>query len=125
MMGMNGRGGMEPGGSRVEQQNLNSRHKEEGDFGGMIIWEQNGVANLLRELRNGIGAEVEGTTRRHLCTFSESNEPMKNWEMRIDGTHETQSIDTVMIVFHLSRSSGPCKLRLSQVSPVYHSRHWS
>ena len=53
----------------------------------MIIREQNGVANLLRELGNGIGAEVEGTTRRHLCMFSESNEPMENSEMRVDGTH--------------------------------------
>ena len=77
----------------------------------MIIREQNGVANLLRELRNRIKSEVEGTTRRHLCTFSESNEPMKNWEMRIDGTHETHSIDTVMVVFRTSRSSGPCALR--------------
>ena len=45
------------------------------------------MANLLRELRNRIKSEVEGTTKRHLCTFSESNEPMKNSEMRIDGTH--------------------------------------
>ena len=51
----------------VGQQDFISRHRRKISMGlrRMIIREQNGMASLLRELRNGIGAEIEGTNRRH------------------------------------------------------------
>ena len=75
---------------RVEQQDLNSRKRRNISRGlrRMIIWEKNGKASLLRELLNGIGAETEGTNRRHLSTFSESDEPSRNDEMITNSTHE-------------------------------------
>ena len=75
---------------RVEQQDLNSRERREisRGFRRMIIHEQNGMASLLRKLRNGIKAEVEGTNRRHLSTLSESDEPSRNDEVITNSTHE-------------------------------------
>ena len=77
--------GMEPGEIRVEQQNLNSRKRRKIARGLRRILTR--MASLLRELRNGIKAEIEGKTRRHLSTFSESDEPMKNEELSTDGTN--------------------------------------
>ena len=48
----------------------------------MIIREKNGMASLLRELRN------DDETSRYLSTFSESADSMKNEEMSTDGTHQ-------------------------------------
>ena len=85
----------------VEQQNLNSRQRRKISrrLRRMITREPKWMASLLRELRNGIKAEIEETTRRHLSTFSESDELMKNEELSTDGTD---------CVSHLSRNSGPC-----------------
>ena len=73
---------------RVEQQNLNSRQRRKISRGlrRMITREQNGMANLLKELRNEIRAEVEETTRRHLNTFSDDDELSRNHRVD-DDTH--------------------------------------
>ena len=54
----------------------------------MIIREQNGVAGLLRELRNGIKAEIERSNKGHLRMHSESDEPSKKGETMTSSTHE-------------------------------------
>ena len=73
---------------RVEQQDLNSgqRRKISRRLLRMIIREKNGMASLLRELRNGM--RWEEMTSRYLSTFSESADSMKNEEMSTDGTHQ-------------------------------------
>ena len=65
---------------RVEQTDLNSRQRRKISRGlrRMITLEQHGTAGLLRELRNGIKVEIEGSNRRHLSTLSQI----------ISGTHE-------------------------------------
>ena len=75
---------------RVEQMDLNSRLRSEisSCLRRMIIREQNGMAGLLRELRNGIEAEIEGTNRRPVSTFSEHDEPSRNDEVITNCTHE-------------------------------------
>ena len=83
---------------RVEQQNLNSRQRRKISRGlrRMITREQNGMANLLKELRNEIRAEVEETTRRHLNTFSDDDELSRNH--RVDDDSQTDHRDASMRV---------------------------
>ena len=50
----------------------------------MITREQNGMTNLVRELRSDFKAEVEETTKRHLIPFSEDDEFMKEEELNTD-----------------------------------------
>ena len=83
---------------RVEQQNLNSRQRRKisRSLRRMITREQNGMANLLKELRNEIRAEVEETTRRHLNTFSDDEELSRNH--RVDDDCQTDHRDASMRV---------------------------
>ena len=74
---------------RVAQQDFNSKRSEiSRGFRRMIIREQNGMASLLRELRNGIKPEIEGTNRPRSSTVSESDEPSRNDEVITNSTHE-------------------------------------
>ena len=74
-MEMNGRGGQEAGGIRVNQDDLNSRQRRKisRNLKKMIDREKNGMARLLQELKNGIKAEVD-ESRRGADTNSENNE---------------------------------------------------
>ena len=90
----------------------------------MIIREQNGMASLLREHRSRIRAEIEGTTRRHLSTFSESDESMRNEDMSTDGTHERIQLILQSLCFHLHRKQWPMCDRFQSGIPNFHSQHW-
>ena len=54
----------------------------------MTSLEQNGMAGLLRELRNGIRAEIDESNTRHLSTHSESDDQPRNDETNTNNTHE-------------------------------------
>ena len=60
MNGMNGKGGMESGWIRVDQDGLNSRRRRKISRGlrRLVNRERNGMARLLQELRRGIRAEI-------------------------------------------------------------------
>ena len=58
----------------------------------MITREQNGMTNLLRELRKEIRAEVEEATKRHLSAFSKDDELVKDEELNTDDHVDKQRI---------------------------------
>ena len=79
---------------KVEQQNFNSRQRRKISRGlrRMITREQNGMTNLLRELRKEIRAEVEEATKRHLSAFSKDDELVKDEELNTDDHVDKQRI---------------------------------
>ena len=89
MTGTSGKDGRGHWRIRPEQADLNSiqRRKVSRGLRRMITREQSGMAGFMRELRNGIKAELEGSHRRQLGAHSESDEPSKNDEMITSSTH--------------------------------------
>ena len=73
---------------RVEQD-LNSRQRRKVSRGlrRMITREHSGMAELLKELRNGIKAVVEESNRKQLSMHSESDELLKNDGVTSGNTH--------------------------------------